>query len=100
MLTTQNSLLLNELTPDVIHYCLNFLNVFEQKIFSETCHKAEQVISELWKSIGIPFKEMKSCLLSTKQITTTFPHQLDNLVFQLPYLLSSNGLTYTTKEGK
>ena len=86
------------LGTDVLNYCLTFLHPIEQELFGETCQVAKNIITNLWIKNGC-FKEMKYCLLSTRRIKVYFPSHFDKLTFQFPYLLSSNGLTYQTKEG-
>src|SRR3990167_6493108 len=98
-MSIQNSPLFNRLPRDLLYHCLTSLDPCEQILFSETCHIAEQVITQLWARICSSFKETRYCLLSTTRIIRNFPHQFDNLAPQFPYLLSSNGLTYQNEEG-
>lgn len=97
-MSIQNSLLLNRLPTDVLHYSLSYLHLFEQESFGKTCHIAKKVISNLWVRMGFTRKEMKYCLLFSKRIQKSFSPYFDYLTF-LPYLLSDKGLTFQNNRG-
>jgi len=95
-MTVQNSLLFTTLLPEILHYTLfSFLKPNETVSFADTCKKALQVISDLWLKKGITPEELKYCLSSSIYAKTTFP-LVNKLTSQLPYLLSSRGLSYKT----
>ena len=95
-MTIQNSLLFTTLPPEILHDTLSFfLKPNETVSFADTCKKALQVISDLWLKKGITPEELKYCLSSSIYAKTTFP-LVNKLTSQLPYLLSSRGLSYKT----
>lgn len=95
-MTVQTSPLFN--SPDTLNQVVFFLKPESSVAFADTCKDARQVVSNFWEREGVS-KEWKYCLLSPIHIEGKLSPQFKDLTYKLPYLLSSNGMTFQDKDG-
>ena len=102
-MTVQNSQLFkfNMLPLDVLYCTLQDVCLLDIQSFANTCKDAHRIISQFWSKKGFGFlkKEVQYCLSTSKCIQINFPILFDKASSQLPYLLSSKGLTFQNESG-